>query len=200
MNKQAFLAALQAKLSGLPAQDVQDRLSFYAEMIDDRMEDGVSEEEAVAEIGSVDAIAADILSKIPLTRIIKEKSRPKRRLEAWEIVLLILGAPIWLSLLIALFAVVISLYAAAWSVIVSIWAVFGSLAASGVGCFLAGIGFVIGGHALSGVAMLGAGLLLAGLSVFAFFGCQAATGGILWLTKRAILGLKRCFIRKERVE
>ena len=38
MNKQEFIDALRAALSGLPADDVEDRLSYYGEMIDDRIE------------------------------------------------------------------------------------------------------------------------------------------------------------------
>lgn len=42
MNKQEFLTELRAKLSGLPTYDVEERLSFYGEMIDDRTEEGVT--------------------------------------------------------------------------------------------------------------------------------------------------------------
>ena len=77
MNKQAFMANLRARLSGLPKQDVEERLSFYSEMIDDRMEDGLSEEDAVLQTGSVEAIAAQIIADIPLTKIAKDKINAK---------------------------------------------------------------------------------------------------------------------------
>ena len=67
-------------------------------------------------------------------KLIKEKT-PKRRLGVWEIVLLVLGSPIWLSLLIAAFAVILSLYISLWAVIISFWAVFGSF----IGCALGSI-------------------------------------------------------------
>ena len=44
MSKQEFLAALEEGLSGLPREDVDERLGFYSEMIDDRMEDGLPED------------------------------------------------------------------------------------------------------------------------------------------------------------
>ena len=53
MTKLQFLLALHDKLTGLPRDEVEERLNFYSEMIEDRMEDGLSEEEAVAAIGSV---------------------------------------------------------------------------------------------------------------------------------------------------
>ena len=45
MNKQEFLAELRRGLSGLPRDDIEERLSFYGEMLDDRIEEGLSEEE-----------------------------------------------------------------------------------------------------------------------------------------------------------
>ena len=50
MNKQEFLAQLRKQLSGLPLKDAEDRITFYSEMIDDRMEEGLSEPEAVSAI------------------------------------------------------------------------------------------------------------------------------------------------------
>ena len=45
MRKQEFLAQLRKALSGLPQDEIEERLTFYGEMIDDRMEEGLSEEE-----------------------------------------------------------------------------------------------------------------------------------------------------------
>ena len=54
MNKQAFLERLRKALSGLPPKEQEERITFYSEMIDDRMEEGLSEEEeAVASIGTI---------------------------------------------------------------------------------------------------------------------------------------------------
>lgn len=199
MNKQDFIASLRASLSGLPKQDVEDRLNFYSEMIDDRIEEGLTEQEAVLAIGSVTTVSSQIIADIPLSKIAKEKIKPKRGLRAWEILLLALGSPIWLSLLIAAFAVVFSLYVSVWSVIISLWAVFASLVACAAGGIIAGIVFIVVDHALTGVCMIGAALVCAGLSIFSFFGCKAATKGLLWLTKKLVIGIKKCFVKKEEV-
>ena len=196
MNKQAFLLALKSKLASLPPEDLEERLAFYNEMIDDRVEEGLSEEEAVAQIGSVDEIVTQILADTPLSTLVKERIKPKKRLRAWEIVLLAGGSPLWLSLLIAAFAVVFALYAVLWSLIVSLWAVFASF----VGCALGGIagGAVITlRNPLPGIALIGAGILCAGISVFLFLGCKAATKGMAKLTKIIALGIKYCFVKKE---
>ena len=80
MSKQEFLAQLRKGLSGLPQDDIEERLTFYSEMIDDRMEEGLTEEEAVSEIGTVDTIISQIVTDIPLTKLIKEKA-PKKQNE-----------------------------------------------------------------------------------------------------------------------
>ncbi len=197
MSKQEFLARLRKGLSGLPQSDVEERLTFYSEMIDDRTEEGFSEEEAVAAVGAVEDIVAQITADIPFVKIAKERLKPKRRLNAWTIVLLVIGSPIWLSLGIAVLAVVLTVYISLWTVIVSLWAVFASLVACAVGGAAASVVFACGGHGYTSVAMLATTLVCAGLSVFWFFGCHAASKGIVKLTKLFALWTKSIFIKKE---
>ena len=199
MNKEEFLARLGEALSGLPREDAEERLAFYGEMIDDRVECGLSEEDAVAEIGPVDEIVSHIVAEIPLPRLVREKVRPDRRLRAWEVVLLILGSPVWLPLLIAAFAVVLSVYIVIWAVIVSLWAADVSLAAGALGGAGAGILSLCQGHGIPGHAVIGTGMALAGLCIFLFFGCKAASKGALILTGKIALGIKSLVLRKERV-
>ena len=199
MTKKEFLDELKKGLFGIPEEDITRSIEFYSEMIDDRIEDGKTEEEAVADIGTVKDAVSQILAEIPITKLIKEKVKKKRKFGALEIVLLVLGSPIWLSLLIVAFAVVLSVYVVIWSVIVSLWAVFASLAGVAVGGIFSGVIFVCNSNLLAGIAMFGASLVLAGLSIVSFFGCKAATKGILILTKKMALGIKNCFVKKEEV-
>ncbi len=196
MSKADFLVQLRKALSGLPQDEVEERVEFYNEMIEDSIEEGVSEEQAVRNIGTVDEIACQIISDIPLVKIAKERIKPKRGLKVWEIVLLALGSPIWLSLLISVIAVIVSLYVSLWFVIVSLWAVFASLAVSSVAAVLAGVVFVINVSASSGVAVIAVGAVCTGLSIFMFYGCKLATKGILILTKKFAMWLKNCIVRK----
>ncbi len=64
------------------------------------MEDGLSESEAIEAVGPVSQIVQQILMETPLPKLVKDKVKPRRSLKVWEIVLLVLGAPLWLSLLI----------------------------------------------------------------------------------------------------
>ncbi len=197
MTKTEFLVSLRQQLYFLPQDDIEERLSFYGEMIDDRVEEGLSEAEAVAAVGTVDEIVSGIISEIPISKIAKERIRPKRQLRVWEIVLLVLGSPIWFSLLVAAFAVAISLYAALWAVIISLWAVFVAFAACSIGCIFAGVFFAVGGNVCSGLATIAAGLVCSGLAIFSFYGCGAVSKGITILTKKFAIGIKNCFIKKE---
>lgn len=200
MNKQEFLTKLRKGLSGLPQGDIEERLAFYSEMIDDRMEDGLSEEDAVTEIGNVDEIISQIITDIPLSKLVKEKIKPKRTLSAWEIVLLTLGCPIWLSVLIVAIALIFSVYIMMWSAVVFLWSMEASLIAVSLEGIVSAAVFVFKGNGLTGLAMLGVGIICAGLSVFLFFGCKAVTKGILLLTKKIALGIKSLFVGKENVK
>ena len=197
MTKIEFVSLLREKLSGLPQVEVEERLTFYSEIIDDRIEDGLTEEDAVAEIGNLDDVASQIVAEIPLTKLVKEKIKPERTLKIWEIILLVLGSPIWLSLLIAAFAVVLAIYVSVWSVVISLWSVFVSLIASAFGGIIAGMVFIFTASIPTGVAMIGASFICVGLSVFTFYGCKMATKGMAVLTKKVLISIKNLFVKRE---
>ncbi len=197
MNKQEFLEQLRQGLRGLPREDIEERLTFYSEMIDDRMEEGLSETEAVAEIGDVREIISQIREDVPLTKIVKEKIKPKSPVKPWVIVLLIIGFPLWFPILIAAIAIILAVYIVFWSVIISLWAVFASFIAGAFSGVCSAVYFLICGKAVTVLSMLAVGLLCAGLAIFMFFACLAATKGVIWLTKKAAIGLKHMLIGKE---
>lgn len=198
MNKRDFTEDLRSRLSGIPKQEAEERIGFYSEIIDDKTEEGLTEEEAVAEIGSAEKIAEQVLSELSAQKGVKKNAKPKRRIKTWEIVLIALGSPIWLSLAIAAFAVVISLYAVLWSVIISIWAVFASVIACAPACAVVSMICISQGNSLVGIAMIGAGVFCIGLSVFIFFGCVQATRGVITLTKKIAIWIKNRFVKKEK--
>lgn len=196
MNKNEFLASLREHLNGVPEEDINKSLDFYAEMIDDRVEDGMSEEEAVEALGSMEEIKDQILSEVSLPKLVKEKVKPKRTLKAWEIILLILGAPIWLPLLVAGFSVILSIYLVAWIVIITLYAVDLAIAISGLALVAAaGVALFSGRFVVFGM-LFGVGMVLLGVSILLFFGFNLVTKGILWLTKKILTGIKGLFVGK----
>ena len=202
MNKTEFLYAIRARISQLPPQDIQKSLDFYAEIIDDRMEDGMTEEEAVAAMGPLDEITEQILLDTPLPHLVKAKLRPSRTLRTWEIILLILGSPVWFPLLLAgvitMFALILSLYAVLWSLVLSLYAVELTFAVTAFAMLPFAVLMICQGHLLYGIFSVGVMLIMGGLTIACFVACRYSTRGALWLGKQIILGIKSIIIRKER--
>ena len=195
MNKQEFIENLRARLSALPEDELEDRLNFYREMIDDRVEDGLSEEEAVSEIGTVEEISERIISEQSSVVLHSKESETKEDAEEKKEktaskVLFWLGAPLWALLGIIALPIVLVIFTVLWAAVVSVWAVFGALAVAAPGCVvMAVINLAAGGQ--STIIMLALGLACAGLAIFGFYGCLAATRGSAFLTKSSIRYLKK---------
>ncbi len=194
MNRQEFLAAIEEKLEGMPDEDVSSSLDYYEEMINERIDDGMSEEEAIRDMGSVDDITARIFAEQPLALVlrdnIRDKIKPSRALKVWEIVLIVLGSPLWISLLaaglavvVALTAVALSVYAALWCVILALWLCVFALGIAAV----AGIGWAIAapfaGKPMLSLLTAGGGLLCAGAGILMFFIALLATKGLAKATE-----------------
>ncbi|MBO4675948.1 MAG: DUF1700 domain-containing protein [Oscillospiraceae bacterium] len=200
MTTAEFTEALRKGLTGLPREDLEERLAFYSEAVQDRMEEGLSEEEAVAQLGPVEEVLAQIAAETPLVKLVKERVKPKRALRAWEIVLLVLGSPIWVSLLIAAAAILFSLYVTVWAVLISLWAVDLSLAAGALAGLAGGFLFLIKGRLLPACCSLGAALLCAGLAILMFFFCLWLSKALVKGTGKFFVGLKARLMRKEKTE
>ena len=197
MDKLDFLLTLDRRLGVLPDADRKAPLDYYSEMLDDLMESGMTEAEAVDSLGSVDAIAEEILMDVPLTKLVKAKMKKRRRLTGTEITLLIVGFPIWLPLLISAFAIVFSVYVSLWAVVISLYAADVCLAAGSLAGFVGAIMMFVGGQPASGLLFLGAMLTLAGLAILLFFGCNAVAKSVCKLGRITLRGIKACFVRKE---
>ena len=197
MTKEGFLAQLRQQLWALPEADRQNSLDYYAEMIDDRMEDGLSEEEAVAAIGNLEEIVQQILGETPRPPVVVEpakKAEPaKGSTKTWLIILLVLGSPVWIPLLASAIGTVIGIYVSLWSVVIALYAAFLALAVSSVGCIV-GSFFMFGGIT-GGIVAWGAALVCAGLAILLLLLANLAAKGMVKLTK---LVWNSIFRRKER--
>lgn len=199
MTKDEFLSVLGARLSGVPAEDRRRSLEYYSEIIDDRMEDGLTQEEAVEAMGSVDEIVIEILSDVSLGKLVKEKVMPKGEKQTWEIVLLVLGAPIWLSLALSLVAMVFSVYLVLWTVVICLYVATVSLGICGAAGVAGALFLGARGEIPAGLLLLGGGLVCAGLTILAFHLSNLAAKGSMALSKLTMTGIKRLIMRKETV-
>ena len=183
MKKSEFLEQRYRALKDLPAQEVNGRLQYYSEMIDDRMEEGMAEDAAVAEVGSVEEIA----------RLLQDAQTPepeqKAKRSPLQLTLLIVSAPIWGSLLIAAAAVAIIVYAAAWAVLASLYA---AVIAAGA-AFLATIPLcIVSPLSPAGILfVVGCGLTCGGLAVLLFYGSWKLTKRLLQLTQWSIALMRK---------
>ena len=62
MTKKEFLEKLEHKLHLLKRDEIQDILDEYSGYIDNKLQEGKTEDEAVADFGNLDDLAREILS------------------------------------------------------------------------------------------------------------------------------------------
>lgn len=203
MRKLEFLAALRTRLAGIPLEDLERSIEYYSESIDDRMEDGLSEEEAVAAMGSIDDIVSQIPHDAPSAQPEPAPTPPKKPRNAWHVwrtVLLIVGAPLWLSLLIAVLCLALGVCIALWSIIVALYATVFALAVSALACVAVAIILLVLGYNPYSLLPFGAGLLCAGITILLFLLFTQMAKGLAWMNKQMWLGIRSCFSRKERCQ
>lgn len=196
MTKQVFLDSLRSKLSGLPKEDVDERISFYEEAINDRMDEGKSEEEAVAEIGSVDDVIKEIAKDTPLVSLVKHKMTPKRKLRGWEVALIICTFPFWLPLIITAIALTFAGVVVLWSGAIAVYSAEIGL----VGTSIAGFTSFFAAYAdgVFDLYYLGIALASVGGAFMMAFACYGVTLGMAKLTKLLITGIKSSFIKNKK--
>ncbi len=135
MDKKQFITTLKNRLGALPFHEVDKIINYYSELIDDKMEDGMSEEVAINSLGSIDTIVNEIVNEISVHEIVKRKVKKSYEFSTnktlW-IVLVILTSPIWASLTVALLACILAALVSVWAIIFAIIATIGAI-------FLAGI-------------------------------------------------------------
>lgn len=194
MDKIEFLMRLQNLLQGIPEADQQRSIDYYREMIEDRMDEGLTEEEAIAAVGDPQTVAANILAETPVVLPVVKKA--PYRLRWWEITLLVLGSPIWVALLLSVLAVIFSVWVSLWTVVISLYATAVALGASAIGCMF-GSFFMIDTGSGSFLAAWGAALVCAGLCILMWLLSNLAAKGMVALTKLTWKALRRCLKGKE---
>ena len=162
------------------------------------MEDGMSEEEAVADIGTVDEAVADILKDIPLTKVIKAKMKPEGKLRAWEIICLILGSPIWVPLLITAIVLIFVWYIVIWVIVISFFVVDLALFASGLAAIVVGVISLAQLEPAVPVLVIGTGLYLIGISILLFIPLLKLAKVTGKLGKKTALWIKSWFVRRKK--
>ena len=116
--REGFLTALRDSLKGLPPAEIERTLAYHGEMIDEMVEDGQSEAEAVESLGDPAGIA------LKIREALREDGpgEAKARVPGGARLLVALGSPVWFPLMIAGFAIVAALLLAACTVAFALYA------------------------------------------------------------------------------
>lgn len=176
MDKAAFLRQLSVELSQCGRNDRRKSLNYYSELIEDYKEDGMSEQEAVAALGSPSVIAADIL---------EEQGDVRRMSVGMKVligVLLVLGFPLWGSLVLAAALLVLNVYILLWCVPL----VCGSLTVAALVLGLVSIpgAFAVAAQSMPlGIMQLGLGAVCTGLF---FIGTVATVFLCKWFVRLTV--------------
>ena len=196
MTKADFLRLLERALSQLSEEERQKNLEYYSELLDDMMEDGMTEAEATAKLGSPNQIAQSILQEMPLGKLVSTRMKPRSGWTPLAIVLAVVGSPVWVPLLLAGVAVVLVLFVSIWALGFAAVAVVIALAVAVVAAPIIAIRVAVLTLPV-GLMLLGAGLVLLGLCVLgglmAVELCKLLWQLTVWLAHK----IKGLFIRKE---
>ena len=197
MEKESYFLEIERGLYGLPHEDVLRWLEFYRENLADRIEEGFSEADALARMGTPAQVVAQILAQTPLTRVLYGKVRQKKGVPVWVIVALALGSPVWLALLVSALAVFISVYAVLWSLVITFYAVDASLLGTALGGVAACAVLLGGGHAAPALLLLAGGLVCLGLGILCFLPQKRITVAACRLCIHFLNFVKSIFVGKE---
>jgi uncharacterized membrane protein len=192
MNKLEFLAELKGRLHALDEVEIKKTLAYYSEIIDDRVEEGMTEEQAILSMETIGAIAEQTLQDATFKTLIRAKK--PMNLSAGTITLLVLGSPVWLPLLLSAVVIVMSVFIVIWSLIVSLWAVVIAFVAAGL-VSVATVPFVAGMP--STMINLGAGLALIGSALLLYQPAMSAVRLVCRAMAATARKMKSILIRKE---
>ncbi|MBO4904728.1 MAG: DUF1700 domain-containing protein [Lachnospiraceae bacterium] len=202
MSREEYLSGLKQKLTENDIPGVDAMIEFYDEAIADRIEDGMSEDEAVEAMEDADSIVKAAKLDKPITALMADKVKEKHK-EADSnghgtlfVVLMIVGFPIWFPLLISFLAIIFSLYISMWAVVVSIYAVELSLGVTSIAALLSSFTFFAGQIPLpTAIALLGSACVLGGLTILLWKPIVALTKWMIKLIKVIFRAIKSMFVK-----
>ena len=190
MTKVDFLSKLRTSLERENIKNIETYVTYYSEIIEDYLEDGFSEKEAITKMGSIDEIVETILDE---SGQVNENLRKKN---PFVLFLLIIGAPLWGSILLSILLFL-------FSGLIIVWC--GPFI---LGC-LSFAGFVTGAVSLMGltfntgvyyiVTQLGVGIFALGLGLFLLISTMYVAKHVSFLSKKFIEILSNLFSWRGRV-
>ncbi len=199
MNKETFLNLLANEMKGFSYAEISRAQVFYEEAIADRMEDGLTEEEAVASLGEVALIVEEMRLNLPFTKLIgntvKESHQNASNKTLWK-VLAIISFPFWLPMLIGFAATLFGLYMGLIGILVGIIAIYGSLIIIGIASLFASGYFIFQGDLLVAIGYLGSTLASIGLFLLLLQSVSSIIKSVISLPVTVTRSIKKLLFKK----
>ena len=191
MNREAFLRELEGRLAALPVGERGETLAYYGEMIDDRVEAGLSEEAAVEALGAMAEIAAEALQGAPQQRVARHAPGP------WSLLIGILGSPVWLPLVATGFVLALVAYILLWVAVAVLYICAVALAVSGLGLLIGVFASLFRADWIrSGMCLGGTGMLV-GSGILLLLSANRAASGCVHLGIRGYRSIRKNFRRTD---
>ena len=201
MSKNDFLDGLKKILNNAGVPNPDGMIEYYDEMICDRMEDGMTEEEAVGSLPDPDKIVEDAMLEMPIHKL--ASSKVKRTHEeakksghgALWVLLLILGFPLWFPILLTAVILVFTFLLVLFIILGTFYIVNVAFGLSGIAAVIASFSIFLGFITFPSFFVgLGGGLLLLALCLALWKPLLLLTKGACNLVKGMFLGIKKMFI------
>ena len=136
----------------------------------------------------------------PLTKLVKAKTKPERKIKAWEIVLLILGFPLWFSLLLTAGCLLLTFVIVMAVLVIAFFIVVVALGIVGIVLLVASILALISGGGSTALLQIGIAVLSMGLAVLLFLPAKAFALWLIDMCGRFGKWVKRKIINRRKKE
>ncbi len=200
MRKDEFLQQLANYLQALPYSEQQSTIDFYSEQIADRIDDGMSEEEAVASLEHPRDIADNLLSLRDEQNlefyVAEENPTPKTGSIALLIIVLVLTCWIWIPILLFVFSCIVGIYLSLLAIILGALAISLALVIGGVAALVIAAPLFMSSP-LAAISHIGLALGLFGLAIFAFLISYFLAKFTVWATKGIVISIAHYFERRR---
>ena len=181
MKKDEFMSKLDKALENITEQEKIEILAYYQEIIDDKIDSGLDEDDAVRSVGTVEEIISQVLVEET------EKPQASKGYNKRLLIVLIAGAPLWIPLILATLSVIVSVYVSAWAIVVSLCATELSLIVASPLSIISSFVIMFTDNLATGFLTLGASIFALGIVLIAFVPIVKLVKYSMNLTKKSVI-------------
>lgn len=183
MNKYEYLKELRRCLSPLDRAEEDRVIEYYAELIGDKIESGISEEEVLVQLGTPHQLADKIISETQEYERKTQDSNESQKLSVGRIVGFSILIPFVLTALVILYSLAISFISASLGMqLGGILAIIGSF-------------FVMFNSVGAGICQFGVSIFVSALGFFAAYGSWKFIILCIKVTQKIFKAYRRTYVK-----